>query len=137
MESEPWPSISAKAKDLVSKLLCVDPEQRLTADQALSHPWIKVIEEKPKTLHTVVNRMHQRKSIRMMDTNLNKLAENLYPNIDYSEIYQRLLQKGLDPISSKRERRMTLNIDPTTMKRPERPVLPRKMSDTSSLLESP
>ena len=72
----------------------------------------------------------------MMDSNLNKLAENLYPNIDYSEIYQRLLQKGLDPISSKRERRMTLNIDPTTMKRPARPVLPRKMSDTSSLLES-
>ncbi|NXR77991.1 KS6A3 kinase, partial [Pycnonotus jocosus] len=37
-----WNSVSdtAKASDLVSKMLHVDPHQRLTAAQVLSHPWI-------------------------------------------------------------------------------------------------
>lgn len=35
-----WSSISNEAKDLIKKLLTVDPEKRFTADQALSHPWI-------------------------------------------------------------------------------------------------
>ncbi len=33
-------TVSAEAKDLVSKLLVVDPSKRLTAAQALEHPWI-------------------------------------------------------------------------------------------------
>lgn len=39
--SDPWPSISPQAKDLVRKMLNSDPKQRLTAYQVLSHPWIK------------------------------------------------------------------------------------------------
>lgn len=39
--SDPWPSISAGAKDLVRKMLNSDPKQRLTAFQVLNHPWIK------------------------------------------------------------------------------------------------
>uniref|UniRef100_A0A674EBS5 Ribosomal protein S6 kinase n=1 Tax=Salmo trutta TaxID=8032 RepID=A0A674EBS5_SALTR len=35
-----WNSVSAEAKDLVSKMLHVDPHQRLTAAQVLRHPWI-------------------------------------------------------------------------------------------------
>lgn len=34
--SNPWPSISSGAKDLVSKMLNADPKQRLTAFQVLS-----------------------------------------------------------------------------------------------------
>jgi serine/threonine protein kinase len=37
-----WTSISAEAKDLISKLLVVDASQRYTAKQALQHPWIVV-----------------------------------------------------------------------------------------------
>lgn len=29
-----------RAKDLIQKLLLVDPAQRLSADQALAHPWV-------------------------------------------------------------------------------------------------
>ncbi|KAK7878244.1 hypothetical protein WMY93_031153 [Mugilogobius chulae] len=36
----PWPSVSHQAKDFISALLCVDPSSRLTADQALQHPWV-------------------------------------------------------------------------------------------------
>ncbi|XP_005390707.1 PREDICTED: ribosomal protein S6 kinase alpha-2 isoform X1 [Chinchilla lanigera] len=35
-----WDSISDAAKDVVSKMLHVDPQQRLTAIQVLKHPWI-------------------------------------------------------------------------------------------------
>lgn len=35
-----WTNISAHAKDLVTKLLVVDPSKRLTADQILQHAWM-------------------------------------------------------------------------------------------------
>uniref|UniRef100_A0A453N4J7 non-specific serine/threonine protein kinase n=1 Tax=Aegilops tauschii subsp. strangulata TaxID=200361 RepID=A0A453N4J7_AEGTS len=37
----PWPSISSSAKDFVKKLLVKNPRARLTAAQALSHPWVR------------------------------------------------------------------------------------------------
>ncbi|PUZ36672.1 hypothetical protein GQ55_9G056900 [Panicum hallii var. hallii] len=40
--SEPWPSISESAKDLVRKMLIRDPKKRLTAHEALCHPWVCV-----------------------------------------------------------------------------------------------
>ncbi|XP_019182771.1 PREDICTED: calcium-dependent protein kinase 28-like [Ipomoea nil] len=38
---KPWPTISNSAKDFVKKLLVKDPRVRLTAAQALSHPWVR------------------------------------------------------------------------------------------------
>uniref|UniRef100_A0A672J8Q2 non-specific serine/threonine protein kinase n=1 Tax=Salarias fasciatus TaxID=181472 RepID=A0A672J8Q2_SALFA len=35
-----WDTVSDAAKDLVSKMLHVDPHQRLSAKQVLKHPWI-------------------------------------------------------------------------------------------------
>uniref|UniRef100_A0A8C7V8G7 non-specific serine/threonine protein kinase n=1 Tax=Oncorhynchus mykiss TaxID=8022 RepID=A0A8C7V8G7_ONCMY len=43
-----WNSVSAEAKDLVSKMLHVDPHQRLTAAQVLRHPWILHKDQLPK-----------------------------------------------------------------------------------------
>ncbi|CAE5962456.1 unnamed protein product [Arabidopsis arenosa] len=40
-ESEPWPSISESAKDLVRNMLKYDPKKRFTAAQVLEHPWIR------------------------------------------------------------------------------------------------
>jgi len=37
-----WSSISEGAKDLISKLLTVNPSQRITTVDALKHPWINV-----------------------------------------------------------------------------------------------
>ncbi|KAL9231786.1 hypothetical protein vseg_006961 [Gypsophila vaccaria] len=39
-ESDPWPLISDSAKDLIRKMLCPQPSERLTAHQVLCHPWI-------------------------------------------------------------------------------------------------
>ncbi|OWM82611.1 calcium-dependent protein kinase 20-like isoform X2 [Punica granatum] len=40
--SEPWPSISESAKDLVRRMLVRDPKKRLIAHEVLSHPWVQV-----------------------------------------------------------------------------------------------
>lgn len=36
-----WKDISSQAKDLVSKMLVVDPKKRLTCDEVLAHPWLR------------------------------------------------------------------------------------------------
>uniref|UniRef100_A0A674JLM4 non-specific serine/threonine protein kinase n=1 Tax=Terrapene triunguis TaxID=2587831 RepID=A0A674JLM4_9SAUR len=43
-----WNSVSVTAKDLVSKMLHVDPHQRLTAAQVLRHPWIVDSDQLPQ-----------------------------------------------------------------------------------------
>lgn len=58
-----WSDISEEAKDFVEKLIVVDPEKRLTAEAALSHPFMlnKTLEysrtlrknERPKKKHKV------------------------------------------------------------------------------------
>lgn len=40
-ESQPWPSISRSAKDLVQKMLTQDPRKRITSTQVLEHPWLR------------------------------------------------------------------------------------------------
>ncbi|XP_044290938.1 ribosomal protein S6 kinase alpha-1 isoform X1 [Varanus komodoensis] len=44
-----WDTVSDAAKDLVSKMLHVDPHQRLTARQVLQHPWITQKERLPQS----------------------------------------------------------------------------------------
>ncbi|XP_065873321.1 calcium-dependent protein kinase SK5 isoform X2 [Euphorbia lathyris] len=49
-ESEPWPSISDSAKDLIRKMLERSPKRRLTAHEVLCHPWIvddRIAPDKP------------------------------------------------------------------------------------------
>uniref|UniRef100_K7FT23 Doublecortin like kinase 3 n=1 Tax=Pelodiscus sinensis TaxID=13735 RepID=K7FT23_PELSI len=36
-----WDSISGAAKDLITRLLVIDPQKRYTAQQVLQHPWIR------------------------------------------------------------------------------------------------
>lgn len=40
-DEPPWPSLSSEARDFVKRLLVKDPRKRMSAAQALSHPWIK------------------------------------------------------------------------------------------------
>lgn len=41
-EPQYWDQVSDDAKDLIKKMLVVDPDKRLTADQAFRHPWFLV-----------------------------------------------------------------------------------------------
>ena len=42
-----WNDISDQAKDLVKRMLCTNPEQRITAEEILQHPWIKELDAVP------------------------------------------------------------------------------------------
>uniref|UniRef100_A0A0E0IXW2 non-specific serine/threonine protein kinase n=1 Tax=Oryza nivara TaxID=4536 RepID=A0A0E0IXW2_ORYNI len=61
LASEPWPKISSGAKDLVRKMLNINPKERLTAFQVLNHPWIKEDGDAPDVPldNVVLNRLKQ------------------------------------------------------------------------------
>jgi len=42
------PDISEESRDLLSRILCSDPQTRLTIPEILSHPWMKVVDESSK-----------------------------------------------------------------------------------------
>ncbi|KAI8338062.1 kinase-like domain-containing protein [Chlamydoabsidia padenii] len=44
-----WDPISKSAKDLVSHLLCVDPNERYTIDEFFAHPWMQQYQGKKDT----------------------------------------------------------------------------------------
>ncbi|XP_074560762.1 calcium-dependent protein kinase 5-like [Curcuma longa] len=48
--SDPWQSVSDSAKDLIRRMLCRYPSQRLTAKQVLDHSWIKEHIQQPQVL---------------------------------------------------------------------------------------
>jgi len=41
MTIEPWPSVSEEAKDLIRRMLDIDPKSRITVSDILKHPWLK------------------------------------------------------------------------------------------------
>lgn len=40
MDGKDWTEVSSEAKDLITKMLTVDPDARITCPDILSHPWI-------------------------------------------------------------------------------------------------
>lgn len=39
LDTEAWANISLEAKDLIRKLMNINPKQRLSAKEALEHSW--------------------------------------------------------------------------------------------------
>ncbi|PKA45643.1 Calcium-dependent protein kinase isoform 2 [Apostasia shenzhenica] len=79
-ESEPWPSISSSAKDLVRKMLTQDPRKRITSAQVLEHRWIREggeASDRPID-SAVLSRMKQFRAMnKMKKLALKVIAENL------------------------------------------------------------
>ncbi|KAG5011253.1 hypothetical protein AAZX31_07G241700 [Glycine max] len=78
--SEPWPSISDSAKDLVRKMLTQDPKKRITSAQVLEHPWMREggdASDKPID-SAVLSRMKQFRAMnKLKKLALKVIAENL------------------------------------------------------------
>ncbi|KAI4370119.1 hypothetical protein MLD38_018500 [Melastoma candidum] len=78
--SDPWPSISNSAKDLVKKMLQADPKERLSAVQVLNHPWMREdgdASDKPLDI-AVLTRMKQFRAMnKLKKVALKVIAENL------------------------------------------------------------
>eukprot|EP00191_Tetraselmis_sp_GSL018_P003666 CAMPEP_0177621010 /NCGR_PEP_ID=MMETSP0419_2-20121207/27298_1 /TAXON_ID=582737 /ORGANISM="Tetraselmis sp., Strain GSL018" /LENGTH=488 /DNA_ID=CAMNT_0019120781 /DNA_START=215 /DNA_END=1678 /DNA_ORIENTATION=- len=61
LETDPWPDVSESAKDLLRRLLTKDGRLRLSASQALSHPWVREGGAAPQIplCYDIVNSLHQ------------------------------------------------------------------------------
>lgn len=78
-DSEPWPTISNSAKDLVRKMLTQDPKKRINSAQVLEHPWIQGGEASDKPIDSaVLSRMKQFRAMnKLKQLALKVIAENL------------------------------------------------------------
>ncbi|KAF2297898.1 hypothetical protein GH714_004882 [Hevea brasiliensis] len=78
--SDPWPSISSSAKDLVKNMLRVDPKARLSAIEVLNHPWMEEhgdASDRPLDI-AVLSRMKQFRAMnKLKKVALKVIAENL------------------------------------------------------------
>ncbi|XAR67448.1 Non-specific serine/threonine protein kinase [Bertholletia excelsa] len=78
--SDPWPSISSGAKDLVRRMLTRDPKKRITSAQVLEHPWLREggeASDKPID-SAVLSRMKQFRAMnKLKKLALKVIAENL------------------------------------------------------------
>ncbi|KAK7321816.1 hypothetical protein VNO77_32789 [Canavalia gladiata] len=80
LESAPWPSISSAAKDLIRKMLNYDPKKRLTASEALEHPWMKEggeAADRPIDSAVLIRMKQFRAMNKMKKLALKVIAENL------------------------------------------------------------
>ncbi|KAJ4828739.1 hypothetical protein Tsubulata_025154 [Turnera subulata] len=78
-ESQPWPSISESAKDLIRRMLTQDPKRRITSSQVLEHPWLKGGAASDKPIDSaVLTRMKQFRAMnKLKKLALKVIAENL------------------------------------------------------------
>ncbi|XP_074559210.1 calcium-dependent protein kinase 2-like [Curcuma longa] len=78
-ESDPWPSISYRAKDLVRRMLTQDPKKRITAAEILEHPWLREGEASDKPIDSaVLTRMKQFRAMnKLKKLALKVIAESL------------------------------------------------------------
>ncbi|TQD97886.1 hypothetical protein C1H46_016411 [Malus baccata] len=78
LQSAPWPSISDEAKDLIKKMLAMDPRRRLTASQVLEHPWMrKEASDKPIDSAVLIRMKQFRAMNKLKKLALKVIAENL------------------------------------------------------------
>ncbi|XP_062088475.1 calcium-dependent protein kinase 21-like [Humulus lupulus] len=78
-ESQPWPSISTTAKDLIKRMLTQDPKKRITSAQVLDHPWLREGEASDDPIDSaVLSRMKQFRAMnKLKQLALKVIAENL------------------------------------------------------------
>ncbi|KAI5595186.1 hypothetical protein BDE02_03G121200 [Populus trichocarpa] len=77
--SDPWPSISSSAKDLVKQMVRADPKERISAVEVLNHPWMREDGASDKPLDiAVLTRMKQFRAMnKLKKVALKVIAENL------------------------------------------------------------
>ncbi|XP_066391321.1 calcium/calmodulin-dependent serine/threonine-protein kinase 1-like [Miscanthus floridulus] len=56
-DEAPWPTLTAEAKDFVKRLLNKDYRKRMTAAQALSHPWIRNAQQVKVPLDMIIYKL--------------------------------------------------------------------------------
>ena len=78
-EGDEWQNVSDDAKDLITRLIVVDPSQRLVPSCALKHPWLKDAPESLDELKSPKATLHIQKNLKKNKRRLtkSKLSVNL------------------------------------------------------------
>uniref|UniRef100_A0ACD5VAQ4 Uncharacterized protein n=1 Tax=Avena sativa TaxID=4498 RepID=A0ACD5VAQ4_AVESA len=82
LHSSPWPTISESAKDLTRQMLNRDPHKRITAAQALEHPWLKEGDgssDKPTDSAVLLGMNQLKETNKLKRQPLKETAEDLPP----------------------------------------------------------
>ncbi|XP_078541726.1 serine/threonine-protein kinase H2 [Lissotriton helveticus] len=90
---DPWPSVSNLAKDFIDRLLNVDFNDRLSASEALQHPWIKTMAASSslKNLHRSISQnLRRRVSSRCQSSKSAQSSKS-----GYSGKSRRLWERGI------------------------------------------
>jgi len=69
-DSEEWTQVSTNAKSLILKLLKVNPKKRITAQQALEHPWFELFKSQKTSVDKNSDVLQIDSNIRNMLTNM-------------------------------------------------------------------
>uniref|UniRef100_A0A673HMR5 calcium/calmodulin-dependent protein kinase n=1 Tax=Sinocyclocheilus rhinocerous TaxID=307959 RepID=A0A673HMR5_9TELE len=74
--SPEWDTVTAEAKNLINQMLTINPAKRITADQALKHPWVC----QRSTVASMVHRQETVECLRKFNARrkLKTLSANLY-----------------------------------------------------------
>jgi calcium-dependent protein kinase len=114
-DSEEWEGITELCKDLINRMLVVDPTQRLTMEAVLSHPWLTTNREQlPDTpfnlqqLREFTRSSHLKKSVLLVMASqcsereitqlrekFNKIDANHDGTITYDELQLALTEQGM------------------------------------------
>jgi len=104
-DGEEWDDVSNDAKDLIKKLIC-KPEQRLTAEEALKHRWVRNLTKKAVDKNVIrklnVNNMKKfQKGEKLKQVALMAIAVQIDPNdiTELKKIFQELDKDGNGSVS--------------------------------------
>ncbi|KAI9324423.1 kinase-like domain-containing protein [Zopfochytrium polystomum] len=91
-----WDEVSAEAIDLVKKLMTVDPDTRLTAEEAINHPWFQVI----LPFNWITSSLHQ---LKQLDMDRLKQDPNLTPIFSSTIVHLADFRRGDTFLSAKQD----------------------------------
>eukprot|EP00301_Raphidiophrys_heterophryoidea_P006323 c12560_g1_i1.p1 GENE.c12560_g1_i1~~c12560_g1_i1.p1 ORF type:complete len:735 (-),score=154.12 c12560_g1_i1:361-2565(-) len=91
-----WSSVSQEAKDLINKLLQVDPHQRPTIQEVKNHPWL--IKGSPSTIETMPSLMVKEELLRFNATR--KFRKSVFAIIIAQRLASRAVETGVRPVGT-------------------------------------
>ncbi|PAA86722.1 hypothetical protein BOX15_Mlig029491g1, partial [Macrostomum lignano] len=116
-----WGNVSEDAKDLIRRLLKTDPDQRLTIQQVMSHPWIAKYNTVPQTPLTT-SRILKEDADQWVDAQEEMSVALATMRVDHDQhVVLKTLQDSENKILAKRRRakKQTPQAQPSTLQEEE------------------
>jgi len=88
-----WGHISEEAKDLIRKMLTLDPDARLTAKQALNHPWVHQHDDELSLRNLLIN------SESLKHFNRHRRLKAAAEAVLFSKVHELAHMKAINPLN--------------------------------------